>query len=299
MDIKKYRIFVRAAELGSFTRAAEELGLTQSGVSHALAELEEELGFRLLSRGRSGAALTAEGAQLIDAVRAVLQSDDALHAQAAEIRDQVTGTIRIGSFTSVAVHWLPGMMKEFQKLNPRAEFRLYSGDYHDMDQWMAEKKVDLAFVALPISHHCPCIPLFEDRLLAVLPAEHPLAASPRCRVADVAGEPFISLMENSAQDVRRAMDKAGVKPNVKFSTKDDYAILAMVSQGLGVSIVPALLLQGRQDGLAVRELDPPSSRTIALALPAGERTGAAAKRFAEFARQWIRSNYPSAKAAVE
>ena len=79
----------------------------------------------------------------------------------------------------------------------------------------------------------------------------------------------------------------------------DSALLAMVSQGLAVTIVPALLLQGRQDGLAVRELDPPSSRTIALALPAGERTGAAAKRFADFARQWIRSNYPSAKTAVE
>ena len=70
MDIKKYRIFVRAAELGSFTRAAEELGLTQSGVSHALAELEEELGFRLLSRGRSGAALTA-GADIVVGGRTV------------------------------------------------------------------------------------------------------------------------------------------------------------------------------------------------------------------------------------
>ncbi len=288
MDIKKYRIFVRAAELKSFTRAAEELGITQSGVSHALAELEEELGFRLLTRGRSGAALTAAGEQLIEAVQEVLRADEALHALAGEIREQASGTIRIGTFTSVAVHWLPGMMEQFQRENPEVKFRLLSGDYHDIDQWLAEGKVDVAFVALPIQSKCPCVPLFEDRLLAVLPENHPLAALERCPVSAVAREPFLSLMENSAQDVRRAMDKAGVKPKVKLTAKDDYAILAMVGRGLGVSIMPALLLQSRQEGIAVRPLEPPSSRTIALALPQAERTAPAAKRFADFAEKWVK-----------
>ena len=83
-----------------------------------------------------------------------------------------------------------------------------------------------------------------------------------------------------------------MKPNVRFTTKDDYAILAMVSQGLGVSIVPELLLQGHRDGIAVREMMPPSSRTIALAVPAGGRAGPATRRFARFAEEWVKKNDP-------
>ena len=122
--------------------------------------------------------------------------------------------------------------------------------------------------------------------MAVLPEGHPLARQERCAVTDVAREPFISLLETSDHDARRALDKAGLRPNVKFTTKDDYAILAMVRQGLGVSIMPELLLRGQSSGIAVRPLDPPSSRMLALALPAGEQTGPAARRFAEFAADW-------------
>ena len=293
MDTKKYAVFRKTAELGSLTRAAEELGMTQSAVSHILADLEQETGFRLMRRGRGGASLTPEGERLMPAVTRLLEAAAALRTEAAGIRGQAAGTIRIGTFTSVAVHWLPGMMKEFQKANPLAEFRLFNGDYHDVQQWLAEGSVDLAFAALPVETKCVCTPLFEDRLLAVLPLGHPLTAGKTCPVAEIAKEPFISLLQTSAHDALRATEQAGVRPNVKYTTKDDYAIIAMVSQGLGVSIMPELLLEGREDSVAVRPLDPPASRIIALAEPDPDAASPAARGFRDFAIRWVREHYPS------
>ena len=181
-------------------------------------------------------------------------------------------------------------MQEFQALYPKVDFRLFNGDYHDVDRWLTDGSADVGFVTLPTPLKCECVPLKEDRLLAVLPKGHPLAAEEICRVRDVAREPFISLLETSDDDARRALEAAEVKPNVRFTTKDDYAIIAMVEQGLGVSIMPELLLQGHRNGIAARPLDPPASRMLALAVPAGDRAGPATRRFAEFVREWVEKN---------
>ena len=290
MDTKKYEVLEKIVELSSLTRAAEELGLTQSGVSHILAALEEEFGFPLLRRSRTGARLTPEGERLMPHVRDILRAQEQLEQTAAELRGLSAGTVRVATFTSVAVHWLPGMMQEFQALYPRVEFRLLNGDYHDVDRWLTDGSADVGFVTLPTELRCECVPLREDRLLAVLPAGHPLADKAVCPVREVAAEPFISLLETSDNDSRKALDAAGVKPNLRFTTKDDYAIIAMVEQGLGVSIMPELLLRGRGNKVEVRPLDPPASRTLALAIPAGSLAGPATRRFAEFAAEWVKRN---------
>ena len=290
MDTKKYEVFEKTVEMASLTRAAEELGLTQSGVSHIIAALEEEWGLPLLRRSRVGARLTPEGERLMPCIREVLRAQERLEQTAADMRGLAAGTVRVATFTSVAVHWLPGMLQEFQTLYPKVDFRLFNGDYHDVDRWLSEGSADLGFITLPTELRCECIPLAEDRLLAVLPPKHPLAAKEICPVTEVAREPFISLLETSDDDARRALDAVGVRPEVRFTTKDDYAIIAMVSQGLGVSIMPELLLRGRSDDVAVRPLDPPASRTLALAVPAGDAAGPATRRFADFAAEWVRKN---------
>lgn len=290
MDTKKYEVLEKTVQLGSLTRAAEELGLTQSGVSHIIASLEEELGLPVLRRTRTGAHLTDAGEKLMPWVRQILQAEEQLKWTAESIRGAAEGTVSIGTFTSVAVHWLPGMMKEFQLEYPKVEFRLLNGDYADVDGWLAQGAVDVGFVALPAPAGCECVPLAEDPLLAVLPKGHPLAALESCPVRAVAAEPFISLLEASNHDARRALEAVGVKPNVRFTTKDDYAMIAMVEQGLGVSIMPELLLRGRDEGVVTRPLDPPASRVVALAIPTAAHVGPAARRFAEFAAVWVRAH---------
>ncbi len=291
MPVNKYEAFLKAAELGSLTRAAAELGVTQSAVSHMIGALEEELGFSLLKRGRSGARATAEGERVLPAIRGMLNSREQLEQTAAAIRGLDCGTVRIGTFTSVAVHWLPGMIKRFQADYPNVELKLMNGDYHDVEQWLADGSCDLGFIALPTKQRGKVTALLEDRLLAVVPKDHRLASLPRFPIKEVEHEPFISLLETSDHDARRALDAAGVTPNIRYTTKDDYAIIAMVEQGLGVSIMPELLLSGRNDNVRIMELTPPASRVIGLCLPDADRAGPATTRFAQCVSDWVREHY--------
>ena len=298
MSIKKYEAFAKVVETGSLTRAAEELGYTQSGVSHMISALEDEFGFQLLRRSRAGVALTEDGRQVLPVIRGILNYNEQLRQVVEEIHGLNVGTVRIGTFSSVAVHWLPGMIKEFQEQHPHIEFGLMNGDYRDVEQWLADGSVDMAFVTVPSKMDCQYIPLLEDRLLAVLPKGHRLAGEARFPVTAMAGEPFIGLLAGSNQDARRTMEAAGVKPNIKFTTKDDYAIIAMVEQGLGVSILPELLLTGRADCIQALELEPPASRIIALAIPEAAKASPAARNFAAHVCRWVQDRYGDRAAAA-
>ena len=281
MNLSKFETLAVVLEQQSLTAAARELGCTQSAVSHSIDSLEKELGFPVLKRGRAGVSLTAEGERLMPAVRA------------ASIRGLDAGTVRIGAFTSVAVHWLPGVLKEFQTDYPNVEFRLFNGDYHDVEQWLSDGSIDIGFVNVPCAVDCECIPLMADRLLAILPPGSRFASYPKFPLIECEKEPFISLLESSDHDARRALEAAGVKPNVRFYTKDDYAIIAMVEQGLGMSIMPELLLKGRSDRLLILPLVPEATRVIGIAIAAGSKAGPATRRFADYVVRYVNNRAAS------
>ncbi len=289
MSLKKYEAFVRTVELGSLTKAAQSLGSTQSRISHILSDLEAEYGFSLLRRSRGGIELTEAGRLVLPKMQEILSKEQALAECVDEIRNANAGTVRVGVFTSVAVHWLPGMIRSFQAEHPGAHLEMRNGDYHDVDQWLREGSVDLGFVTLPAPAGMRTIPLAEDPLVAILPRDHRLARLEQIPIEELGQDPFISLLQSSDHDIHRALDNAGVHPNIKFTTKDDYAILAMVEQGLGISIVPQLLIRGRGQNLAVRPLVPQASRTIALAIPEGEALPVV-NAFAQTAVEWLKSN---------
>ena len=290
LSLAKCALLMEVVESGSLSAAAKRFGITQSAVSHSVAGLEEELGFAVIRRGRGGVHLTDEGERLLPAIRELLNSAERIEQTASSIRGLETGTVRIGSFTSVAVHWLPPVLKRFQEDYPKVDFRLLNGDYHDVEQWLNEGSIDIGFINLPCAVKCECTALMEDRLLAIVPEGSRFANYPKFPLLECETEPFISLLESSDHDARRALDAAGVKPNVRFYTKDDYAILAMVEQGLGISIMPELLLKGRQDRFRTLPLVPEAKRTIGIAIAAGDRAGPAVRRFAEYVIRYVKEN---------
>jgi len=291
MSIKKYEVLLRVVEMGSLTKAAELSGCSQSAVSHILNDLEEEFGFTILKRSRGGVQLTENGARILPSVRGILNYHEQLNQTVASIRGLDTGVIRIGTVTSVAVQWLPGILKQFIQEHPGIDFKLFNGDYGDVNRWLSEGSIDVGFLALPADTNCECIPLMEDRMLAILPKDHPFASMPKFPVAQVQYESFISLLESSDHDTRAIWNNSGVTPNIRFTSKDDYAIIAMVEQGLGMSIMPELLLKDHTDNVVAMELVPKASRLIGLAIPNASRTSPATRSFAECVVNWIKNNY--------
>ena len=291
MNLAKYQALLSVVESGSLTAAAAQLGLTQSAVSHSINSLEEELGFAVIKRSRAGVKLTNEGERLLPAVRGLLNSAEQLSQVTAAIRGLDSGLVRIGTFTSVAVHWLPGVLKEFQRDYPRVEFKLLNGDYNDVEQWVRDGSVDIGFVNLPSPLDCECIPLMEDRLMAILPKDSRFASYPKFPLVECETEPFISLLKSSDHDARRALEAAGVTPNVRFYTKDDYAVIAMVEQGLGISIMPELLLGGLTHNVKLMPLDNRASRIIGAAVPEKNSDNATAQKFIAHMQRWISARY--------
>lgn len=295
LGASKYEVFSKVAELGSLTQAAEVLGYTQPGISHIISGMEEEYGFPLLIRGRHGVKLTADGARLLPVIRNIIGTKEQLAQVVSAIQGMDAGSVRVGAFTSVAVQWLPGMIKAFQAQYPNIEFGLWGGDYHDMETWLVDAQVDMSFVTLPLTgtlaNSCECIPLHEDRLLAVLPKDHPLAGLDVLPLAEIEKLPFIGLLDSSNHDLRHALKPSGVVPNIRFSIKDDHAVIAMVEQGLGISIMPELLLNQYNADVRCIPLETNPSRIIGLAVASGVKASPCIERFAQFVKEWIFSKY--------
>lgn len=279
MNISKYKVLSNVVKYGSLTKAAEVMGYTQSGVSHILNSLEEELGFLLVVRGRSGIKLTKNGEQLMKTIREILKWNEHLEQEVAAIHGIEIGRINIGTFTSVSVHWLPKIIKCFQQDFPVIEINLVPGDYRQIEDWLINGDVDCGFVSLPTVGKLDVIPLHQDRMLITLPPEHPLRSHSTITLQEIMHEPFIMPRKGSDDDINRVLTAASIKPDVKFIAGDDHAIMAMVEMGLGISILPELVLRGHQRNIHTKGIVEPIYRTLGIAVGSMENTSPATLKF--------------------
>ncbi len=287
MSLTKFKIFRTVVEAGSLTKAAESLNLTQSGVSHAIASLESEMGFSLLKRDRSGINLTDNGERILKYIREILQWDELLKQEAAAINGIEAGTVRIGTFTSVSTLWLPGIIKQFQNLHPSIEIKLLEGNYDDIHQWISDGSADFGFVSLPTSSSFDIIPLKKDRMLCIVPKEHPLLERNRVCLREIVDEPFIMPKVGCDNDVRRIFKEHGVTPTIKFEIADDHAIIAMVQNGIGISVLPEMILFNQLDNICVLDLEGENYRSIAVATVSLANLSPAARRFINCIKTWL------------
>lgn len=282
MNLQKYLAFVKTVEYGSFTRAAEILSYSQSSISRMIADLEKEWNVTLLERGIGGVKLTSDGTKLLPYAKNVVAEYEKLQMEIDELNGLQSGLIRIGTFSSVATHWLPNIIKAFQKEYPNIDYELLLGDYTEIEEWIAEGRVDCGFLRLPTRSEFETISLEQDRLLAVIPEDHPLASCEKFPVTALCDEPFMLLEKGAKAEISEIFEKNGLTPNVKFTTWDDYAVMSMVESGLGISILPELILKRIPYRIVARELDVPAYREIGLALKSRKTASLAVRRFLDY-----------------
>ncbi len=264
--LQKYEALIETVDTGSFTKAAQVLSYTQSGVSRMVAELERSWGIKLLVRGRGGVELTSEGRLVLPYVRDIVSLQRSLRMEVDGISGLRAGVIRIGTFSSVAAQWLPNVIERFQADYPGIDYELVIGEYAEIRAWIASGRVDCGFLVLPIEEEFDTITLGSDRLLAVLPPGHALAKERTVALADLAEEPFLLDEKGTDAMVTDIFREAGVHPDIRLTTPDDYVIMSMVESGLGVSILPELILERVPYDLAIRPLDVNPIREIGFAV---------------------------------
>lgn len=282
MNIQKYMAFIKTVEYGSFTKAAEILNYSQSGISRMINDLEKEWGVSLLERGRSGVRLTSDGLKLLPFAKSVYTEYQRLQTQVDELNGLQSGLIRIGTFSSVATHWLPNIIKEFQKDYPNIDYELLLGDYTEIESWILEGRVDCGFLRLPTLPEFETIFLEQDKLLVVLPENHPLADCEYFPINALCDYPFMLLEKGAKAEISQIFEKCNITPKVQLTTWDDYAIMSMVESGLGISILPQLILKRIPYHIVAKELEIPAYREIGLAVRDKKSTSLAVKRFLDY-----------------
>lgn len=282
MRTSRCQVFCTVVEAGSFTQAARELGYTQSAVSQTVHSLESELGVTLLDRRRGSLSLTRDGETFMPNIRAVAQAEEELDRRRQEVAGLMGATIRVGTFSSVSRRILPPLMHRFEGLHPDVRFVLRQGEYTSIAEWVAEGRVDIGFLNGDYSEGLPCRTVATDTMMAVLPQGHPLASQDEVTLAQLAREPIILLDEGQVSVALSSFRRLSLVPRIRYEVTDDYSILAMVREGLGVSILYTTMLEGYATGVEVRPIAERPSRNIALAWSAWDTLPVASRSFAEF-----------------
>lgn len=286
MDSKKLEALVVSVEQGSFTRAAEQLGYTQSGLSHMMNALEKDLGIKLLVRSRSGVQLTAAGERVYPLIEACLRSERQLAREIEQLSTQGEETVRLAAYSSIATHWLPEVIERFRRHHPGTHVDIKMGSVEEVYRWVSEGKVDMAFASRQEAGPLHWTTLRRDPLLAILPPDYdPGADSFDIRLLE--GRDFLMPSMGFDHDIMPILTANNVKPIIRKNEVSDSAIISMVAHGLGVSIMAELIMRGRQDTVRALPLQPAAARELGILSRPLREMAPIARHFLQFSREMI------------
>ena len=245
MDSKKLEILMTTVDLGSFTKASEVVGYTQSGLTHMMDALEREVGFPLLQRNHNGIQLTEQGNRLMPAIREFLQANANLENQIRAVAQEKTEVIRIAAYSSIAMHWMPEILYRFKRLCPGVSVDLRMVD-HALEPFelLESGQSDVIFASRQNYACCDWTPLYNEQMYAILPKDYSLAEDGVFPLEDFAGQEFLMPYGRFDIDVRAALDPLGVRLNAQICRVDDETVIRMVGRGLGVSMMTELMIRG-------------------------------------------------------
>lgn len=284
MDTERINALLCTIEERSLTAAAEKLGYTTSGVSRMMAALEEETGFPLLVRSRTGVVPTEECRQLMPLMQEILSLTGRYDQLAGELAGLTRGVIRIGTSYYAYYDWFARLIAEFQRLYPGIDVKIIEGTSTELFEAMEDHRADLCIISRRQGKY-DWIPLKQDELMACLPEKHPLTKKKTFPVENFATEDFIEIYPGKETDNSQMLLKNGITPHIKYSTSDNYAAYVMVAAGLGITCTNAIIGEAFTKGVRYLPLSPKQPIEIGIAIPKKKEMSPAAKRFAEFARE--------------
>ena len=274
MNTQRIRILLAAIDYGSFTRAGAELGYTQSYLTQIMKSFEEEIGFPLLIKTNRGVEPTNEARMLLPSMRQLISCEEKVSQEMAEIQGIRKGTIKIGSFVSTSVHWVPKILEYFQNNYPDVVFQIEELGHDELIRGLIDGSLDIA-------------PVLDDPMLVVFPPKYDLSSYDYVPVEILEKYPFIMTYRSYDKDPHKVFDDAGLSPEVRYYSRDDFAVLAMVQRGLGLAILPELTVEEYPGNYDCRMLAPEAYRTMGIGIRSLEDAGPLARFIIKFIKDNI------------
>lgn len=267
MDTKKVQALLAAIDLGSLTAAASELGYTQSGLTHMMNSLENELGLNLLLRSKSGVRLSPAGQELLPELRSLADAAGALDLAAEQLRQRNCSTLRLGAYSSIARHWVPQIMAEYRKVCPDTQVSLIMDGLVELYSAVRDDRLDCIMTSYDesLAQGFGWIPLWEDELVAVLPESFPLEGDvlPVERFDETQ---FLMPSQGADTYIRPifAASPRKIGPHIITTNLDDESIVSMVEHGLGVSLLSRLVVKGMNYQVKIVPISPKYFRSLGI-----------------------------------
>ena len=290
MNVSKYRALLTAVDMGSFSAAASRLGYTQSGMTHMMNALEEEIGFPVLQRGYYGIKLTAAGERIIPRIRELVNCEEALYNEIELVKSYGDDVIRIGAYSSIATHWLPSIVESFNAEFPSVTVNIQTGTVEELYSGLAGGRFDLVFGSRNSKYDFRWIPLAEDRFYAILPKDYPLGED-EFRLSGFNGTKFLMPGLGFDDDISAVFQENSIKPFVTHTYVDDPAIISMVEHRHGISMLSELIISQRKDAVRCVPISPPVYRSLSIAMRSDGLTTANIKRLIAITKDYVKSYF--------
>lgn len=285
LAIFQYEVFLTVVESGSFTKAGEKLGLSQSGVSHNISTLETELGIVLLRRNRNGISLTDAGERVLSHIRQINHYAKLLEQEAALIQGIEVGSIKIATFPSFSSRFLPGLIRNFINKYPGIQIEVYEGGYDDIKSWITSGTADIGFLSLP-AREFETIQLLKDELFVLVPETHRLSTMKLVQVESIHNESFIMPKAGCDVLIKRLFRENNVLPNVIFEIEDNSTIISMVQEGLGITIISEMVIpKNLPPNTKVIPIGTDLYREIGIAIKSIKQAPPSVKKFMEIIKE--------------
>jgi DNA-binding transcriptional LysR family regulator len=250
--------------------------------------MEEETGFPLLIKNNKGVEPTQEARMLMPLMRQILNLEEKLEQEKAEILGMHKGTVRVGSFVSTSISWLPQVLEYFQQNYPDVEFRIEELGHDEMIERLNDGSLDVALMSDPGSSSIEFIPVLEDPLMVVFTDKYDLSSYDYVPVDVLRNYPFIMTYREYDSDPHYVFEKAGFMPEVRYYSRDDSAVLSMVQKGLGLAILPEMTLEEVPGRYESRMLDPEAYRTLGMGIKSMKEAGPLTRAVIKYIKENIR-----------
>ena len=264
MSLYSYKVFLEVADSGSFVKASEKLNLSPSAVSHAVKALENEFGFSLFNRSRSGAVLTGSGQRVIPYIRSLIKLQNNLEQEVNIINQFDVGAVRIAMFASVASNWFIKILHDFKEKNPGIDVIFQQGDYADIIRWLENGDVDMAFTTDEMSKDLNFTPLRKDPLICVTADDFVPLNFMSVTPVDLKNGHLIINKECEEYDARSFIEKYSLRPDAYYETVTHQTLFAMVREGMGICLIPELVASAAPSGVKKYPIAGNPSRMIGL-----------------------------------
>lgn len=289
MQLSKYETFMEVVRTESMSKAAYNLHQTVPGVSYAISKLEEEWGITLFNRNRNKVSLTSEGEELMAYVTEVLKAQEKLDQAVLAIKGVEKGTVRVGGLRAATKLWLPPIMQYMHEVCPNIEIKIVLNLYEEIKKDLLEGVLDVAFASEPTSKMLGFTPLGQDPYVVVMPKGHPLAGCERISLAELEGERLILPDWNFDKTLNHYIERSKIKDKVSYFIKDSGTMISLAKSGMGVAVIPRLLLEDNKSEVDWVPLEDWPARKIGLVVSNIAKPSPATKKFIRHAKEWFES----------